>query len=29
MVEWESNNSECYWIIGNTNKLRKGYESKV
>ena len=29
MVDWEKNNSECYWIIGNTNKLRKGYESKV
>jgi len=29
MVEWEKNNSECYWIIGNTNKLRKGYESKI
>ena len=28
MVDWERNNSECYWIIGNTNKLRKGYDTK-
>ena len=30
MVDWKKNGHECYWIIGNTNKLRKGYnESKV
>jgi cysteine synthase len=25
MVDWKKDNTECYWIIGNTNKLRKGY----